>query len=463
MEISVEISAALADARDKVVSETLAVLERRDQASRDAFSRGDRRRDAFSPADRRRDVQQLFELVQRCVHEGHAEPIITPSQQIAADRFVAGIDLAEVQAAFAALEDVLWQHLARTVSAGQRLATLRLVNMILGTGRDTLAQTYVFLAGRTGETAAAGPPAVMARLATAGSPATMGPPAADGTPGGASPAGATAAPGATGRTSPAEDAVVHTAVRGQVGVITLDDRRKRNAIGARIANGIIAALDSLGAQSARTVVIRAAPGMSVWSAGHDIGELPKGRRDPLGYDDPLEGLLRAIRTFPAPVLAMVHGTVWGGALDLVLSSDLVIADETALFAITPANLGLPYNTTGLLHFVGRLPINLVKEMFFTAAPLDAQRAKEWMLINHLVGAAELETVTFELAETMAAKSPMAMAVIKEQLRVLTDYQPIAAQVYERLQGLRRQAYDSSDYLEGLKAFTEKRKPVFRNT
>jgi methylmalonyl-CoA decarboxylase len=80
-----------------------------------------------------------------------------------------------------------------------------------------------------------------------------------------------------------------------------------------------------------------------------------------------------------------------------------------------------------------------------------------------VPAAELEAMTFELAETMAAKSPMAMAVIKEQLRVLTDYQPIAAQVYERLQGLRRQAYDSSDYLEGLTAFAEKRKPVFRGT
>ncbi len=160
---------------------------------------------------------------------------------------------------------------------------------------------------------------------------------------------------------------------------------------------------------------------------------------------------------------MVHGTVWGGALDLVFSCDLVTADDTASFAITPANLGLPYNTTGLLHFVGRLPINLIKEMFFTAAPLNAREAKELMVINHLVPAAELEAMTFELAETMAAKSPMAMAVIKEQLRVLTDYQPIAAQVYERLQGLRRQAYDSSDYLEGLTAFAEKRKPVFRGT
>ena len=101
-------------------------------------------------------------------------------------------------------------------------------------------------------------------------------------------------------------------MHGHVGVITLDDRHKRNAIGARMANSIVAALASMGAQKVRTVVIRAAAGMSVWSAGHDINELPRGRRDPLGYDDPLEGLLRAIRTFPAPVVAMVHGTVWAG-------------------------------------------------------------------------------------------------------------------------------------------------------
>ena len=158
---------------------------------------------------------------------------------------------------------------------------------------------------------------------------------------------------------------------------------------------------------------------------------------------------------------MVHGSVWGGAFDLVLSCNMVIADETATFAITAANLGLPYHTTGLLHAFGRLPINLLKEMFFTATPVDAQKAREWLLINHLVGSAELERYTLDLAATMASKSPLATAVVKEQLRVLTDYQPIAAHVYERIQGLRREAYDSSDYLEGLKAFAEKRQPIFR--
>ena len=426
MEVSMQISAILVRTGDRVIGDAVAALEQRDQA----------RRGVPSPAERRRDVEYLLELVRQCLHQGRSDPIITPSQQLAADCFGAGIDLADVQAAFVVLQDVLWRHLSAALPGDQQLETLRLVNAILGTGKDALARTYVALA-----------------KAGSGTVAVTGPAGASGTDG---------ADGTSGTGGPV-DAIVQTAMQGQVGIITLADQHKRNAIGARMANGIIAALASLRAQNVRTIVIRAAEGMSVWSAGHDIGELPRGRRDPLGYDDPLEGLLRAIRTFPAPVVAMVHGTVWGGALDLVLSCDLVTADETASFAITPANLGLPYNTTGLLHFVGRLPLNLIKEMFFTAAPLDAQKAKEWMVVNHLVASDELEAVTLELAGIMATKSPMAMAVIKEQLRVLTDYQPIAAQVYERLQGLRRQAYDSSDYLEGLRAFAEKRQPIFRGT
>jgi methylmalonyl-CoA decarboxylase len=259
------------------------------------------------------------------------------------------------------------------------------------------------------------------------------------------------------------DGNISIKVIGSVGVVTLGDRRRRNAISAKLANGIIAALEILQGQDIRAVVLRAIEGMSVWSGGRDITELPRGRRDPLAYNDPLEEMLRAIRVFPAPIVAMVHGSVWGGAFDLVLSCDMVIADETASFAITPANLGLPYNTTGLLHFLGRLPINLIKEMFFTAEPVDAHKAKEWLVVNHLVEAADLERFTFELAAKMASKSPLAITVIKEQLRVLNDYQPIAAQVYERIQGLRREAYDSSDYLEGLNAFAEKRQPIFRGS
>jgi methylmalonyl-CoA decarboxylase len=424
----VETSADLASATEHVEGEAVAALERRDQAQGHAAS----------PQERRRDVRRLLKLVLRCVQEGRAEPITKPCQRMAEARFAAGADIAEAQEIFNVLEEVLWRHVIAIFADEQRIEALRLVNAVVGTGKDALAQAYVALASGGGDRPGQ-------QLAAPR--------------GGAGEADAADLPFAAGFAG----AHVRTEVLGRVGVITLDDQRKRNAISAQLAHGVVAALGRLRAQGVRAVVLRAAPGRDVWSSGHDIDELPRGRRDPLGYNDHIEGLLRAVRTFPAPVIAMVHGTVWGGALDLVLSCDLVTADETASFAITAANLGLPYNTTGLLHFIGRLPINLIKEMFFTAAPLNAQQAREWMVVNHLVKSAELEAFTFELAATMATKSPMAMAVIKEQLRVLTDYQPIAAQVYERLQGLRREAYDSCDYLEGLTAFAEKRPPVFRGT
>jgi len=410
-----------------VVEEAVAALAQRDQAQHHSFG----------SEEHRHHMRQLFRLVLRCVRAGRAEPIITPSEQIAAHCFAAGIDLAEAQEAFNVMAEALWRHVVGALAGEQRVEVLGLVNAIVGAGKDAQARTYVALAASQGGSRPGGQPAV---------------------PGGDS---RSATAGAGPDRPPASG--VRTAVIGKVGVITLDDQHKRNAIAAQMASSVVAALGSLRAQDMRAIVLRAAPGMNVWSAGHDIDELPRGGRDPLGYNDPLEGLLRAVRSFPMPVIAMVHGSVWGGALDLVLSCDLVIADETASFAITPANLGLPYNITGLLHFLGRLPVNLIKEMFFTAAPLDARKARECLIVNHLVASDRLESFTLELAATMATKSPLAIAVIKEQLRVLSDYQPIAAQVYERVQGLRREAYDSSDYLEGLNAFTQKRLPIFRGT
>ena len=417
----VDASAVLASAEDRVIDDAVAALAQRDQA----------RHQSAGPDGRRREVRQLFRLVLRCMRAGRAGPIVKPCEQIAAHCYAAGIDLSEAQGAFNVLAEVAWRHLAGALAGDQLVEALGLLNAIVGAGKDAMARTYLALAtsdrDRQGEQSAG-------QSATAGA-------------------------GAEGGTGD----VVLTGVIGQVGIITLQDRRKRNALGVQMANGVTAALDSLRARQARAIVLRAAAGMDVWSAGHDIDELPPGRRDPLGYNDPLEGLIRAVRAYPAPVVAMVHGTVWGGALDLVLSCDLAVADETAMFAITPANLGLPYNMTGLLHFQGRLPINVIKEMFFTAAPIDARKAKEWLLINHLVPWDRLESFTLELAATMATKSPLAIAVIKEQLRVLSDYQPIAAEVYERVQGLRREAYDSRDYLEGLNAFAQKRQPIFRGS
>lgn len=212
--------------------------------------------------------------------------------------------------------------------------------------------------------------------------------------------------------SSAPEVLVTSAITDKVGTITLNNSSRRNALSEALLDQVIAALDDFKTKDVRAVILRAFEGATVWSAGHDIKELPQTNEDPLGYSDPLERVLRAVRTFPAPVIAMVHGSVWGGAFDLVSSCDMIIADETCSFAITPANLGLPYNTTGLIHFLGRLPLNLVKEMFFTAEAIKGEDAYKWGIVNHLVPSAELETFTTEFATKITHKAPLAIAVAK---------------------------------------------------
>ena len=244
-----------------------------------------------------------------------------------------------------------------------------------------------------------------------------------------------------------------------IGTLTLNQPAKRNALSEALVEGLIAALADFQQAGIRVVVIRTAPGASVWSSGHDISELPQGK-DPLPYSDPFERALRAVKSFPAPVIAMVHGSVWGVATDLVLSCDLAIGDETSSFAVTPANIGLAYNTSGLLRFMRRLPLNLVKEMFFTGTPVKAVEAARWGILNHLVEASELESFTYDLAQRIATKAPLVLSVVKEQLRILADASPITSDVFERIESLREDVYESADYLEGIRAFREKRLPVF---
>ena len=253
---------------------------------------------------------------------------------------------------------------------------------------------------------------------------------------------------------------IESQLTASIGTITLIQPAKRNALSHALIEELIACLADFQKASARVVIIRAAPDAKVWSAGHDILELPQGA-DPLQFSDPLERLLRAIGTFPAPVVAMVHGSVWGGATDLVLSCDLIVGDDTCSFAITPANLGLAYNTVGLLHFMRQLPLNKVKEMFFTAASVKAEDAAKCGILNHLVPVDQLEQFTYDLARLMTTKAPLVLAAVKEQLRLLAQAAPLTPETFERVQELRQRVYQSEDYAEGIRAFHEKRKPQFK--
>jgi len=255
--------------------------------------------------------------------------------------------------------------------------------------------------------------------------------------------------------------LIETSVRNQIGTITLNDRKTLNSLSSSLIKELLDALEDFRDKSVRVVILRALSGTKTWSAGHNVGELPKHSRDPLTYSDPLRVLVRKIQEYPAPVIAMIEGGVWGGACELAMACDMVIAAENATFAITPARLGVPYNLSGIQNMMGSVPLVVVKEMLFRAAPISAQRAYEVGIANYVLPVEQLEARTLELAQNILANSSLVITLLKEEFNVLAHAQVLTVETFERIQAVRRRIYDSDDYQEGIRSFFEKRKPVFQ--
>jgi methylmalonyl-CoA decarboxylase len=254
--------------------------------------------------------------------------------------------------------------------------------------------------------------------------------------------------------------IVTTEFKNKIGWITMNNDAKRNALSFELLSGIISAFDEMQKKKARVVILRANKGAKVWSAGFNIDELPRDGSDPLAYDNPLQKVIRKIMSFPAPVIAMAEGSIWGGACNIAFICDIVIGTPDTCLAITPAKIGVPYNTSGILQFIDIIGAHIAKEMFFTAEPISAEKAKTLGILNHVVSVEEIEAFTLKLAEKIIINSPLSIRVIKEQLNILGNAMPLSPQTFEHIDMLRRIAGTSKDYLEGLNAFYEKRKPEF---
>ena len=253
---------------------------------------------------------------------------------------------------------------------------------------------------------------------------------------------------------------VITTIEDSIGTIMLNHGQKRNALSQPLIADILEALEAFRQQNLRVIILRAQEGATVWSAGHDVSELPQGHRDPLGWDDPLRRLIREVENYPAPIIAMIEGSVWGGACEVAFACDLVIAADDTTFAITPAKLGVPYNLSGLLTFMNAISLHIVKEMAFTGSPMKAVRAERLGMVNHIVSRQELQRHTYEIAKQIVRNSPLSIAVMKEELNLLANAHDLSPLMFERIQSLRRVVYNSQDYQEGIRAFLEKRTPTF---
>jgi len=126
------------------------------------------------------------------------------------------------------------------------------------------------------------------------------------------------------------------------------------------------------------------------------------------------------------VIAMIEGSVWGAACDLAFSCDILSGTPRTSFTMTPAKIGIPYNSSDLLNFIYAAGLHIAKEMFFMALPLEAERAVKLGILNHLVPEPELENFTYARARQITRNSPPSIAVIKKQLRLLADSHPLSS-------------------------------------
>jgi len=254
--------------------------------------------------------------------------------------------------------------------------------------------------------------------------------------------------------------VLPTQIANNIGIATISNPPV-NSLSSNVCDQLLASFDEFEKARVRVVIIGANPNTKIWSAGHDIREIPLDGHDAVTWTTGFERVLRRVRNCTVPVIAMLHSSVWGAACDLAVTCDLAIGTPKTTFAITPVKMGISYNTAGMSHFLGVLPLHIIKEMVVTGNPLSAEDAYRFGLLNRLVSPEQLEATTMEIAQTIAGRAPLAVAVVKAELSSLSRGAPMSADEFECIQGARRAAFRSDDLKEGVKAFFEKRSPVFQ--
>jgi enoyl-CoA hydratase len=247
--------------------------------------------------------------------------------------------------------------------------------------------------------------------------------------------------------------------RDRVAIVTINRPEKRNALNIKTREEGAAVLEQLQEDDGVRVVVITGAGDKAFIAGADIAEFA-GRTALMQRAVMLgRSLFTAIDVFPKPVIAMINGYCLGGGCELALACDLRIASEAASFGQPEINLGIIPGGGGTQRLTRLIGEGKAMEMILTGEIIDAQTAFSLGLVNHVVPAGQLATKTMEIANRIAEKSPIALRMAKEAVKV--------ASRSNLDEGLRREVdlfalcFSSEDKNEGVGAFLEKRKPNFQ--
>ncbi len=250
-------------------------------------------------------------------------------------------------------------------------------------------------------------------------------------------------------------------VRGAVATLVLNRAAKRNPISHDMWLRLPGLLDDVAADDAVKVLVVRGAGRRAFSAGADIGEFERTRADAAGgraYDEATRTAERALTRFPKPVIAMIHGFCLGGGAELALACDFRLADTNARFGIPAARLGLVNGLAATKALVDLAGPAVARHVLFTGLDLDAHEALRAGLFDRLHDPDDLESATQALADTLCARSQYAIRSSKAILQRIATGQVDDDDVTRKL---RHDAFDGADHEEGVRAFLDKRPPVFR--
>jgi len=250
-------------------------------------------------------------------------------------------------------------------------------------------------------------------------------------------------------------------IEGSIGWMIFNNPDRRNAVSAEMNEAVPLIMDRFEADpNVRAIVLRGA-GDKAFVAGADISQFEKNRATPeqiAKYDKIGEVASRRLAETDKPTIAMINGWCVGGGVGIAITCDLRICSENSKFGIPAARLGLGYGAPGVKKLMDLVGPAHVKEIFFTARHFTAAEALGMGLVNRVVPEAELEAYVRNYCALITDNAPLTMRALKRSVNELR--RPSSEIDFAKCDRWVKECFDSQDYIEGRRAFMEKRKPVF---